>query len=122
MSATVTATINPPATSSAIAPLPPTTMPQQFPADAAGTRASPRRGPCRCGHDGAVGSRDEGEAMDDDVHGRIERLVAEEHALWDREAAGEASSEDRARLQEVKVSLDQYWDLLRQRRALRNAG
>lgn len=60
--------------------------------------------------------------MDDDVHGQIERLVAEEHALWQRESAGEASDADRERLQQLKVALDQYWDLLRQRRALREAG
>jgi hypothetical protein len=61
--------------------------------------------------------------MDDSqVHGAIERLVAEEHELWEREAAGNASESDRERLRELKVSLDQYWDLLRQRRALREAG
>ena len=60
--------------------------------------------------------------MDDDVHGKIEALVAEEHALWERESAGDASEADRERLQQVKVALDQYWDLLRQRRALREAG
>jgi hypothetical protein len=61
--------------------------------------------------------------MDDSlIHGSIEQLVAEEHELWEREAAGSASDADRQRLQQVKVSLDQCWDLLRQRRALREAG
>ncbi len=61
--------------------------------------------------------------MDDSqVQGRIEELVAEEHELWQREAAGNASDADRLRLQELKLSLDQFWDLLRQRRALREAG
>jgi hypothetical protein len=61
--------------------------------------------------------------MDDaQVHGTIERLVAEEHELWQREAAGEVSAEDSRRLDELKVSLDQCWDLLRQRRALRETG
>jgi hypothetical protein len=61
--------------------------------------------------------------MDDpQIHGSIEQLVAEEHELWEREATGAASDEDRRRLQEVKVSLDQCWDLLRQRRALRETG
>jgi Protein of unknown function (DUF2630) len=59
---------------------------------------------------------------DERVHGRIEELVAEEHELWEREAGGVASDEDRERLEAVKVSLDQCWDLLRQRRALREAG
>ena len=56
------------------------------------------------------------------IHGTIEGLVAEEHELWQREADGGASDADRRRLQEIRVSLDQCWDLLRQRRALRAAG
>jgi hypothetical protein len=61
--------------------------------------------------------------MDDpQIHGTMEQLVAEEHELWERESAGEATEADRQRLQAVKVSLDQCWDLLRQRRALRGAG
>ena len=59
---------------------------------------------------------------DPQIHGTIEKLVAEEHELWERESAGDASDLDRRRLQQVKVSLDQCWDLLRQRRALRDAG
>jgi hypothetical protein len=61
--------------------------------------------------------------MDDgQIHGTIEQLVAEEHELWEREAAGEASDSERRRLEQLQVSLDQCWDLLRQRRALRDAG
>ena len=61
--------------------------------------------------------------MDDpQIHGAIDRMVEEEHQLWEREAAGEASDADRARLAELKVALDQCWDLLRQRRARREAG
>ena len=61
--------------------------------------------------------------MDDpQIHGTIEQLVTEEHELWEREAAGKGSDADRRRLEELKVSLDQCWDLLRQRRALREAG
>jgi hypothetical protein len=56
------------------------------------------------------------------IHGTIEQLVAEEHELWEREASGSATDADRGRLEELKVSLDQCWDLLRQRRALREAG
>ncbi len=59
---------------------------------------------------------------DAQVHGSIERLVAEEHELWEREAAGNATEADRQRLASIKVSLDQCWDYLRQRRALREAG
>jgi hypothetical protein len=61
--------------------------------------------------------------MDDpQIHGTIEQLVTEEHELWEREAAGKGSDADRRRLEELKVSLDQCWDLLHQRRALREAG
>ena len=61
--------------------------------------------------------------MDDpQIHGTIEELVAEEHELWQKESAGVATDDDRHRLGELKVSLDQCWDLLRQRRALREAG
>jgi Protein of unknown function (DUF2630) len=61
--------------------------------------------------------------MDDNqIHDRIEALVAEEHELWDREASGVATEDDRRRLQSIKVGLDQCWDLLRQRRALREFG
>ena len=61
--------------------------------------------------------------MDDaQVHGTIEQLVAEEQELWRRESEGTASDGDRRRLEELKVSLDQCWDFLRQRRALRESG
>jgi hypothetical protein len=61
--------------------------------------------------------------MDDpQIHGKIEQLVAEEHELWERESTGNASEDDRQRLRELRVSLDQCWDVLRQRRALRDAG
>jgi hypothetical protein len=56
------------------------------------------------------------------IHEAIEQLVAEEHELWAREEAEGTSDEDRRRLRELKVLLDQCWDLLRQRRALRSAG
>ena len=59
---------------------------------------------------------------DPEIHNSIEQLVAEEHELWQKESAGEATDADRNRLKAVQVSLDQCWDLLRQRRALRNAG
>jgi len=61
--------------------------------------------------------------MDDDqIHGRIEQLVAEEHELWHRESSGQATDEERQRIESLKVSLDQCWDLLRQRRGLREEG
>ena len=61
--------------------------------------------------------------MDDhQIHDSIDQMVSEEHRLWERESAGEASEADRQRLESLRVSLDQCWDLLRQRRARRNAG
>jgi Protein of unknown function (DUF2630) len=56
------------------------------------------------------------------IHEMIEKLVAEEHELWEREGSGAATPDDRRRMDTVKVTLDQCWDLLRQRRALREAG
>jgi hypothetical protein len=47
---------------------------------------------------------------------RIHELVEEEHKL--REGAAH-SDEERARIKELEVGLDQCWDLLRQRRAKR---
>ena len=61
--------------------------------------------------------------MDNDrIHDPIERLVSEEHAVWQREGDGSATTEERRQLESVKVALDQCWDLQRQRRALREAG
>ena len=61
-------------------------------------------------------------AMAEDAHTHIEALVAEEHSLWEHEAQGTASENDRRRLEEIKVELDRYWDLLRRRRAEAAAG
>ena len=61
--------------------------------------------------------------MDDrQVLDRIGALVEEEHTL-ESQAIGEGLDQhEQARLHEVEVQLDQCWDLLRQRRARRNAG
>jgi hypothetical protein len=59
---------------------------------------------------------------DAQIHETIEQLVGEEHELWERESNGTATDEDRRRLDALKVSLDTMWDLLRQRRALRESG
>ena len=61
--------------------------------------------------------------MDDhDVIGRIDQLVAQEHTLRERAAGDGLSEADQAKLKSLEVALDQCWDLLRQRRALRNKG
>src|SRR4026208_2315844 len=79
-----------------------------------------------------------------DVLQSINKLAAEEHELFEKESEGEASKEERQRLQELQaqlhqrrhlphhtrasrlqdlqVQLDQCWGLLHQRRARRNAG
>lgn len=49
----------------------------------------------------------------------IEELVSQEHHLQGQESLSE---DDRERLRRVQVELDQCWDLLRQRRALRMVG
>ena len=49
----------------------------------------------------------------------VEELVAAERELRDR---GPADDADRRRLEGLQVELDQCWDLLRQRRALADAG
>jgi hypothetical protein len=63
---------------------------------------------------------------DENIAVRIENLVAEEHELRSREQADSADTDrlldDQRRLQEVEIELDRCWDLLRQRRALRDAG
>ena len=59
--------------------------------------------------------------QDTDVLGNINKLAAEEHALWEKESRGEATEEDRLRLKRIQVTLDQCWDYLSQRRALRDA-
>jgi hypothetical protein len=62
--------------------------------------------------------------MDDtEILGRIQDLVDEEHGLRQRAANHELSTdEEQARLRSLDESLDQCWDLLRQRRARRDAG
>lgn len=61
--------------------------------------------------------------MDDrEIIERINTLAHEEHELFEKESRGDAGVADRERLQELGVTLDQCWDLLHQRRALRNAG
>jgi hypothetical protein len=56
---------------------------------------------------------------DKSVLNHIERLVTEEKELY---AESEMSDAQRTRLTTINVELDQCWDLLRQRRALREFG
>jgi hypothetical protein len=59
---------------------------------------------------------------DKEITAHIDALVKEEHELFERGENGTLNDDERARLEEVNVRLDQYWDLLRQRRARRDAG
>ena len=63
---------------------------------------------------------------DESVAARIESLVVEEHELRGREQSDSTAADlleaDEQRLRAVQIELDRCWDLLRQRRALRNAG
>jgi hypothetical protein len=61
----------------------------------------------------------ENHAGDQPVLNYIQQLVAEEHRLYEKAAL---SKSDRKRLARVQIELDQCWDLLRQRRALRDVG
>jgi hypothetical protein len=54
-----------------------------------------------------------------EILNRIHALVDEEHTL--REGA-DHTDDQRTRMQELEVQLDQCWDLLRQRRAKRQYG
>jgi hypothetical protein len=61
--------------------------------------------------------------MDDsDILKHINALVDEEHELMQMAEQGGLDDDERARMHELQVKLDQYWDLLRQRRARREFG
>ncbi len=60
--------------------------------------------------------------MDDEqILDRINALVEEEERLRDR-TESPLTAEERRRVEQIEVSLDQCWDLLRQRRARREFG
>jgi hypothetical protein len=57
--------------------------------------------------------------QDKEVMNHIEALIAEEQRLYHQDHLNDA---EKSELDSLQIQLDQYWDLLRQRRALRNAG
>jgi hypothetical protein len=59
------------------------------------------------------------QAKDARVLTHIQELVEEEHRLFDK---GSLDASESRRLSTIQVELDQCWDLLRQRRALRETG
>jgi len=61
--------------------------------------------------------------MDDaEILRHIHQLVEEEHGLERSRLGTGLSDDEHARLERLEVALDQCWDLLRQRRARRDAG
>jgi uncharacterized protein YjaG (DUF416 family) len=61
--------------------------------------------------------------MDDqEIVERISELAEEEQRLEEAHVGEGLSEEELARKRELEVTLDQMWDLLRQRRAKRHAG
>jgi len=61
----------------------------------------------------------ENKTEDNSVLSHITKLTEKEEHLYGKE---NLTDEDVKELHKVKLELDQYWDLLRQRRALRDAG
>jgi hypothetical protein len=59
------------------------------------------------------------QTSDSSVLGRIQSLAHEEERLYGH---NQLSDHDQVRLDEIRVELDQCWDLLRQRRARREFG
>ncbi len=59
---------------------------------------------------------------DQEILQRINGLAEEERRLEEAHVGTGLSTEEHDRLRSLEVTLDQLWDLLRQRRALRDAG
>lgn len=56
---------------------------------------------------------------DREVMDKIKDLLEKEHKLYSKEGL---SAEEREETEKIQVDLDRYWDLLRQRRALKEFG
>ena len=59
---------------------------------------------------------------DQPIEDSIEQLIAREHELRQHAEGRGLTDQEAAELQQAEVQLDELWDLLRQRRALRDAG
>lgn len=60
---------------------------------------------------------------DEQIQSVIDRLENEREEVRRREGASDPNlAQDRDRLEEIRLELDQLWDLVRQRQALRDAG
>jgi hypothetical protein len=73
-------------------------------------------------HRGGEDTTEESQMDDKQLLGQIGALVEEEHALEREATADGLDEEQQLRLRHLEVQLDQCWDLLRQRRARRDAG
>ena len=61
--------------------------------------------------------------MDDrQILQHINELVDEEHRLLNAHTSGGLNEDERERMERLELTLDQCWDLLRQRRGRRHAG
>jgi hypothetical protein len=58
-------------------------------------------------------------ATDQSVLRHIKELTDEEHRLYEK---GNLTDVEKKRIADINIALDQYWDLIRQRRALREYG
>ncbi|MGN8055040.1 DUF2630 family protein [Pedobacter sp. 22163] len=56
---------------------------------------------------------------DSEVLSHIKNLISEEQNLYEN---GNLGLDENKRLDNIKHELDEYWDFLRQRRALRDSG
>jgi hypothetical protein len=54
---------------------------------------------------------------DQEIIGRIDELIAEEHELRSKAVGHGLSPDERVRFEQLEQRLNQCWDLLRQRRA-----
>ena len=62
-------------------------------------------------------------ASDREILDRVNELISQENELRDKLQHHQIDeTEEHRRLQSIEVQLDQCWDLLRQRRALRDSG
>jgi hypothetical protein len=59
---------------------------------------------------------------DERIFEQINKLAQEEKDLFKKEEHEGVTDEDRSRLKQLNETLDQCWDLLHQRRAIRSAG
>jgi uncharacterized membrane protein len=91
----------------------------------AGLERHPARGGRAAPEGGIIGvttTTKESEMDDRQLLGRIGALVEEEHTLERQATSDGLDEEQQTRLRHLEVQLDQCWDLLRQRRARRDAG